>query len=563
MKTKRIALLLAILFSLGLLLAACGGDEPSASPDASTPSDDPGGSSGGLDWEPPANITVTIPEAPAGAIDFSDGLMEFAAVNLTPGDADPSELSLISHNGGSALKATLTEGKTPYVGIDVSSLYGDRLPDIRSISILLWLDMPGSFYAASGVLDVFTGAGNDVSEVLWAVTLEKNNPTLIHADLDELGVTFAVGAKNIIVLRKGTGGDAADRAGAQPSNFIIDFVAAYDAAGNVIPADTSASFDAPRGFGAADTSLLFEVEDEVRFAYFDNGATGESSGWGQAGMIDRDNFDLDVFVPGSVITVAYGGPRAPEIIFQTWSGGPQSWAKVEPFMVNLSGNLAQFRYEDVVESFGTDDFDTYLDRINIGDRGNEGEAPLEVKSFSIGMRTHEIEYRPVLMGDDEFIDLTPFNIHSGDGYSAGNWVQLFRMDTAHSDENPPDFKPGWIVPGAYITAYYESEKFTQFIFQRFGGETFDWGGQIWANLTGDSQPGGYVTPELTVDNLRVPRVAVEQISYEGIMARWARDGDPDKFYDELCAFWIQDDGTEYTLFKLVLYTPNPSGELDD
>ncbi|MDR0325201.1 MAG: hypothetical protein LBI19_03790 [Oscillospiraceae bacterium] len=551
MNAKRIALLLSVLFVFGLFLTAC---DSSPSPSANGPSDEappPSGGGNGLDWEEQVDPPKNISAPPAGAIDFSDGNFDFVAMNLAPGDADPAELSVINHEGRSALKVELTQENNPYLGIDVSSLYGDKVSDIRKIEVRLWLQHPdGKFGAASGLLDVYTGTSNTLNEFVWAITMDKYNPAVISAELGG-DVSFVPDARNIVVLRKGTDSDAAAKTGRPAANFIIDYIACYDASGNIIPADSSASFAAPRGFGSADMSFLFEVEDEVKYTFLDDGATGTASGWDQAGKIDKENFDLDLLKPGAVITVGFGGGKAPELVFQSWSNGPVGWAKVDPFMVNSSINLAQYRYEDIVAAFETDDFEEYLDRINIGAR----DSNLDVKSFSIGQRVNEIEYRPVLLGDDGFIDLTPFNIHSGNGYSQGNWSQLFRMDTDLSTENPPDFKPEWLVEGSYITAYYESEKVTQFIFQRFK----DFGGEIWGGITGASQPGGYVTPEVTVDDVRVPRVGVDQISYEGILAMWEdRGGNPATFLDELCAFWLQDDGTEYNLYKVILYTPPES-----
>jgi hypothetical protein len=555
MKTKRIALLLALLFTFALFLAACG--------DADTPTDpvDPNGgttengSSGGLDYVPPPP-PAEAGDPPAGAIDFADGQIGWAAVNLAPGDADPAELSVVTHHGRGALKVTLTEGKTPYLGIDVSSLYGDRLTDIRSIELRLWLDCPDKFYAASGALDVFTGTANDQNEVGWAVTLERNNPTVIKADLNDMGASFALDSKNIIVLRKGTGGDAAVRAGDRPSNFIIDYIIAYDASGNVIPADTSTFFSAPRGFGSADMTLLFEVDSEVRFSFLDDNKTGTSSSWGQAGAIDRENFDLDILVPGSVITVGYGGPKAPELIFQSWSDGPVGWAKVDPFMVNISGTVAQYRYEDVVEAFGTDNFEDYLDRVYVGDRDSE----LEVKSFSIGMRTHEIEYRSVLMGDPGFIDITHMQaIVSGGSFipfrSDHAWQLNFRANTTIIPDGDTDaageFRPGWLVPGAFITAFYSSDEGTQFCLQRYAIE----GGarEIFTGANPGSDPNSFSDPSAGID----------QSAFEDLLSAWQlRDGTLESLYTELNVLWIQNRGSPMDLFNVILYTPNPSGEIE-
>ncbi|MCL1807491.1 MAG: S-layer homology domain-containing protein [Oscillospiraceae bacterium] len=188
----------------------------------------------------------------------------------------------------------------------------------------------------------------------------------------------------------------------------------------------------------------------------------------------------------------------------------------------LSDMTEQFRFEDILEAFETGGFDVYLDQ--------------------------------VCMIENGFIDLTPYNIHANAGYSLGDWNQVFRMDTANSNEYPPDFKPEWLVDGCYFIAVYESQRPIQFVFHRFR----EYGGELWGAINGWSRPGGYATPEITDDEgNRITRVGVDMISYEGIMDMWEDYGGGD-LSDELCAFWLQDGGTETALHKIILYSPAAS-----
>ena len=126
------------------------------------------------------------------------------------------------------------------------------------------------------------------------------------------------------------------------------------------------------------------------------------------------------------------------------------------------------------------------------------------------------------------------------------------MDTDKSTENPPDFDASWVVDGCYFISYYESGKQTQFIFQRFK----DFGGELWGAVNGNSRPGGYQTPEATDANGdRIARTGVDMVTYEGIMDMWIDYGGSENIADELCAFWIQDDGSPFTLFKILMYSP--------
>lgn len=107
------------------------------------------------------------------------------------------------------------------------------------------------------------------------------------------------------------------------------------------------------------------------------GATGSSDGsWSQAVTISTlkngGSFNPAVLVTGSAIKVSYASDNTPELVLQSWSGGPVGWAKVAAS--SSDGSTAVYTYDDMVEAFGTDDFVTYLDAVIVGDCG----APLTV-----------------------------------------------------------------------------------------------------------------------------------------------------------------------------------------
>ncbi|MDR1692776.1 MAG: hypothetical protein LBR72_05405 [Oscillospiraceae bacterium] len=575
MYTKRISLLLAALLLL-MAFAACTSEEPAPSPvepanDPSpaqeTPAEDPGRT-----WETAPVVAPDIEPVPEGAVDFSDGNTGYMSVNLTPGGADPSQLEIIDFNGGKALKVSLTENGQPYLGFDVSSMLGDRIADVRAIETRIYAESPdGEFHAISGNLTTWTGADAELEETayLWGIAIERNNPRTLVAELTRF---FEPGFKNIMVITK-TGDTikdantaandeynarmtAATEAGEefteeppvpqQLCNLIIDYVRFLDESGAPIPADTTVSFDPPRGFGDADRTMLYTFEEEITLDFNQDGATGSSTAWGQAGKVL--DLDFSLLKPGAVFNVYYKSDKAPELIFQSWADEKpasvealNSWCKVAPYTTNFSGNIAQFRYEDIVAVCGDENFADWLSCINIGDWG----VDLTVSKFTIGQRNEEeLGYKPVVIGHDGFIDLMPFNVHANAGHSDGAWSQCYRIDTANSTENPASFDTRWLVEGCYIVANYASEKGTQFIFQRFVSEPGA-GDEIWGNLTGTSRSGGFMDPLIGIDC----------ISYEGILEMWEEKGGVG-FDDQLGAFWIQDDGAAYDLFNLVLYTPN-------
>ncbi len=574
MKTKQIALLLAALLVFSMVLAGCGGTSASPSPDdvVSTPPEETPSDNGGLQYVPPSNVAEITP-VPEGAIDFSDGNTGYLSMNLTPGGSDPSIIEIVDFNGAKALKVSPTENGIPYLGVDVSSMFGARVADIRTIQVRIYTESPtGEFYANAGYLTTWTGADLAETEYLWGIAIERNNPRTLTA---ELTAFFEPDLKNIMVITKS--GDAALDANTAAvtaynarktqaatdgvefteelpvplpaGNMIIDYMLFLDEAGNPIEPDTSVSFDAPKGFGDADRTLLYTIEEEFELDFLQNNATGSTTGaWGQAGQ--TTDLDFSMLKPGAVFTVYYRSEKAPEMVIQSWADTevPASvealnrWCKIEPYTTNFSGNIAQFRYEDIVAVCGDENFELWANNFIIGDYG----AELTVNKFTIGQRVEEdLGFKPVVIGRDGFINLMPFNNHANAGHSDGNWTQCYRVDTPLSDENPGDFNPAWLVEGCYIVAnYYSVEKGTQFIFQRF--EDVDAGvKQIWGNVTGTSQVGGYQDVVKGIDS----------ISYEGILAQWTSLGGG-AFTDELGAFWIQDDGAVYDLFNLYLYTPN-------
>ena len=114
------------------------------------------------------------------------------------------------------------------------------------------------------------------------------------------------------------------------------------------------------GGGEYDPTILFEGK-------------ATSSGWGQA---DSFAIGTDILLgdltEGTKIAVVYKSENAPELILQSWSGGP-GWVKIAP--AEVADGVAYFNYEDMVAGYAagltevTDQAFPYLDRIHIGDTG--------------------------------------------------------------------------------------------------------------------------------------------------------------------------------------------------
>lgn len=136
-------------------------------------------------------------------------------------------------------------------------------------------------------------------------------------------------------------------------------------------------------FAAAALTLTVCAEDQV----FDTSEAVQTNGeWGQSFVYftcndgnHEGNFDATWITSESEVLVEYtyegdSSSRAPvELIWQTWAGGPvddpdvnRSWNKIAPY--EYDDTSAKFSYEDIVKSYGTDNFASVY-AINIGDTG--------------------------------------------------------------------------------------------------------------------------------------------------------------------------------------------------
>lgn len=317
-------------------------------------------------------------------ITFENGNHQFLTLLEHQPDADVSALSLADVNDAKAVRLTPAGTGVPHLAMDVSSLIGEALPDLRTIVLTVAVEGPSDqFYAVSGEIALYNGIGNAVAKDAWSVYLPTKNPNLAQVQIDGTGdQPLDPAAFTYLVLTKKT--DNAIVAGQAPRNLLISSIQFLDKDGTPLNFDPDAKFNAPEGFDEADRTNLVAVGNDQSI----QGASGESSGWGQAVALttlkNEGVLDPALLVPGSIVTVMYESAAPPELIAQSWTdGAPESasWAKVAPAAVNDSGTTAQFMYADIVAAFGTDDLETYLDQLFVGDTGES----LSVNSVSIGM----------------------------------------------------------------------------------------------------------------------------------------------------------------------------------
>lgn len=412
-------------------------------------------------------------ETGSAVIDFEDGNAGFIAMDTAPGDASECEAEIADWNGSKALKINAEDGKVPYVGIDLASLAGDRIADVRSVEMTIGTEgADGTFYAVSGTINAYVGEDRTMVSSPWSVFMEKKNPKTAVFELKE-DQSFAPGAQNILVITKGnkSDSDVGMFKGEGPAIIYLDDICLLDAEGNAIPVDTTVEFDKPAGFGAADMSNLTGLLGENVL----DGASGSSNGsWGQAVALDTElaggSFDPSVLEPGTIVTVYYAADTAPELILQSWEeGAPETmgWAKIAPSAVNDSNTICQYTYDDIAAVIGTDDFISYLDKLYVGDTG----SALNVSKVSVAKPAGE-----------------EFDIEGAAGESDGSWGQAVVLATL---KDGGTFDPALLAKGCTISVYYSADTAPELVLQSWTDGCPESAG--WAKVAASTDNGSVAT----------------------------------------------------------------------
>lgn len=562
------------LLSLSMVLAlaavsGCGDDakEPEATPTPlptkalSTPTPKPTDAA-----QPEPTKTVAQPtDAPtytAGSVvDFEDGNYSFIKVKESNVDSAETELSIVDFGGSKALKiAAADTSKIPYVAIDISSLAGDAVANVRSIEMDMGISHDsGKFYAASGICYYYVGEDNTEKEATWSVYLEAKNPkraTFKLAD-DE---NFVAGAKNIIIVTKETDNAAEPTAEGTASVFYIDNIVLKDADGKEIALNTAAEFNAPDGFSDQDWSNLTQVKNEVVVSGMEEATSG--SWWPESGITtdaaqEGAKFvDPSIFGPGKVMTIylafadtAEDWQKNVKLVGQWWpvENSEISAPTWEPFSVpdvaeltvnddgimafnfynlpmNDSRTIAQISYDAIAEHLG-DDWFKYVKFLGIADSG----AATTVSSVTVG------EEKKVLPATINDVAIDGFAV-KGAGWEQGG------VDTVNAGGT---FDISLLKPGCVITINYKSE------------------GSMW--LVGDGEPFGWTriaydeTKEVKGQGLTNDDNNQVQITYDQIVASLGTDD-----FSGLTKLQCESD-MEWEVFSVTIgeYAPEPYKYTDE
>ena len=292
----------------------------------------------------PAAAAETAP-----SLDFEDGNIGFVAVYEGMANSAAATLEVVDYNGSKALKVTNDNGKVPYVAFDVVSLLGEKAADVASVEMTMGTQNPdGKFFACSGEMKLFVDGGLSKTARAWSVYMEKKNPKVASFALE--GEAFSAESAPLMVISLVVDNGIAK--GAAPAVLYIDDVRFLDAEGNVIPADSTASFAAPEGFGGgADmTNLQYLGADAVEL----EGMAGKAAGaWAQDGVEMTEEFKA-ALVPGAVIEISYSSESGDMWLVLPWATA--GWTRIEQqtAVTNLSHSTAQITFEQIAAVLGDD-----------------------------------------------------------------------------------------------------------------------------------------------------------------------------------------------------------------
>ena len=369
----------------------------------------------------PAPQNVTIADA---SITFEDGNMGFIDVYSSHARSAKCELSLVDYNGSKAVKVVNTTGssKCPFVAIDASSFLGADVAKVAGVEMVIGTSNgSGKFYSVSGEIGSWWGEAADKNTLgTWSVYMEKKNPKVVSAKVPA-GNELVADAFNIIYIGMTT--DNASEAGVC-SEFYIDDIRFFDAAGNTLKGDTTVAFNWP-DLSGPDRSYLYDVANAVEFPGF----TTKGGAWAQDGFEVPQEI-WDALVPGSVVEVEFSSGDG-----QIWPVMPDAaagWIRVAQFKAYINGSqtTAQIPYEAFVELCG-EDKTTWGARMQF-----EGSSDWEVYSVKVGTASK----RMTVANTVEFPDFVK---------NAGAWAQ-------DGLEVPQEIWDA-LVPGSVVEIDYASE----------------------------------------------------------------------------------------------------------
>lgn len=407
-----------------LTMTACGNSKSSASDSTSTPVSASTSTSAsveeqkGFEYDDSASIT------------FADEKYGFVGSDSTVNPAaKETAFSVVSRNGRRALKIESAEGGKFFAGIQMDALLGDKIGEVKTVEFALETECKdnGKFVATSGNVYAYLGEDNERSNTPWSIYLEKQNPKKISYELPQTAV-----AGNSLVLSLEVNDGSSYKADRETALYVYS-ISFKDAAGNVLPVDTSAEY--VKVETGEDRSNLFGIAGAITV----DGLVGAGGAWSQIGYQELTDEQFEALkTPGSVVEISYQSSTG-----NMWMGlSGNAWLRIgvgnadgsgQGFAyVNNSKNIAQIPYEEIVKVCG-EDTSAWDKSIFI-----ESDGDFEVFSVKIGRQIPNIVLK-------DAIDI-------GLSGTSGAWGQL-GYDVVLSDEAIETLR----TPGSVVAVEYTSE----------------------------------------------------------------------------------------------------------
>ena len=328
--------------------------------------------------------------APATIIDFADGNYAFLGVDMTAGNADACELSVVDYKGGKALRVDV-KSKVPYIALNIEGLLGENYVKLAGMSFDVGVEMgsDGKFYAQSGKVYTVTGEDMNKNGYDWSVYMKNKNPKTAKITITS-PLTAGIGEYMLITKETDTFVDSGRFVGEEARDIYLSNLQFFDAQGNVLPVDLSAVWVSPST--EADLSNLSVISGAVEF----EGFTCEGGGWSQAGFSMPEEFRA-ALVPGSVIEISFeSGNGTMWLVFPDSAAGWKRIGNNRQASINNSQTTAQITYEQIAAVLG-EDTSTWGDRLQCEPGGD-----WKVYSLKVGQRAPRL----ALTGAVEFPGFT-------------------------------------------------------------------------------------------------------------------------------------------------------------
>ena len=207
---------------------------------------------------------AAVPAAPPNAgdderqylVNFSNSNLEFIRSYEASPDAAHTAFYIAAADTGdptdNAVYITPGGDGTMYISVDLSSLLGENVADLRALEAdIAVVNDYADFYAVSGEIAALDAEGVTVAEGVWSVYMAEKNPNLLRLELSD---ALQPHPYNMLIISKTV--DNAVVAGLKQSGLLITELRFYDADGRLLPVNADASFNAPDGFGEPDRSTV-------------------------------------------------------------------------------------------------------------------------------------------------------------------------------------------------------------------------------------------------------------------------------------------------------------------